>query len=336
MNVARFRAWLPLTDPIRRARVRRAARRLVGRKAWAGDEATGRELAGLALLRCARLATEARRASAAAANEAAGMAARGALEAALTGIYALYHPAAAEEFAGEVRRGMTTLVAGPVGDILGDEFIGMATAEMVEGSVPRSMAKLVEAAIEGGGGPGLARLPRELYQPLSTLVVHTSTVSLARHVNYRRLTTRRRPGGGPSPRWLSHLAEGSVGLLASEIAGQSHPDYGLFSSYALSHFNRVRPPLLRFGWRIVLGNVDPKGALRGLRRYVALRRQKTRTGQIASREELVDLAKTLMSSIGGQSVSEEAIEKMVDHLYERLVPAEGSIGGGVDRAPEAK
>lgn len=257
-NTAKYTATLrrrvPVVDPFRRRRVHRAARSLVGDKAWEGD-ATGRDIAGLCLLRSLWLAKETRRACQRGAREAGAMAARGALESTLVGLYALYVPEAADAFTADMGKSFLSVLGGPVIDSLNDGFLKKIRDQLGTNGVPRSMPAVVKAAIEAGGGRGLGSFPGDRYDPLSKLVVHTTPLSLARHVNYRNATTRRRPRSGPSTSYLVDQSEGSVGLLAAEIAGRGHPDYELFRGYAIAHLSRQSRPIFRLAVHLFFSQI---------------------------------------------------------------------------------
>ncbi|MFC1428509.1 hypothetical protein ACEZCY_35645 [Streptacidiphilus sp. N1-12] len=238
------RGVFPAGDVLRRRRVRAGARRLVVRKAWPEDaDTTGADVAQLALLRVLRLQRETRRAVRARLGDAAATSARLALEAALLGIYCLHQP----DSVGKLR----------AANAKSAEALFKYLVE--DGVVPQELVDLAVSSLGAPGGAGnlfqmsehidrvlpdvkAVSLYRRYYVPTSTFFVHTNAASLLRHVDKNEHLAAK-----PTFPWTRQsalrISDGSVGLLAAELARYSGVPAERFDAYARSHIARAYTPM---------------------------------------------------------------------------------------------
>jgi hypothetical protein len=235
LNIAAF-------DPIRRRRVRAAAKRLIPAKAWATTDATADEIARVALLRVIFLQQETRRAARHAETEATAMLARASMEAAISGLFCTYVPGAEKLFEGEMAKRAKRLLGGLAegADMAG--VFDQAFAQLGAGKLP-TVTGMVEQIKANGGGAGIGPLHTNFYDQVSTLYVHGGPLGLIRHVHPKTQATRERPYSAWSKRAAVHISDAMVGLLAAAIAGKDHPDSAFFEEYETTHFRVTWTPL---------------------------------------------------------------------------------------------
>ncbi len=235
LNVASF-------DPLRRRRVRAAAKRLVPTKAWATKDATADEIARVALLRVLFLQRETRRAARHVEGEASAMLARASMETAISGLFCIYVPGAEKLFEGEMSKRTKRLFAGitEAAGIAG--MLDDALAHIGSSKLP-SVTGMVAQIVANGGAAGIGSLHTDFYDQVSTLYVHGGPLGLSRHVHPRSEATRERPYSAWSKRSAVHISDAMVGLLAATIAGDGHPDSALFRTYEQTHFRVTWKPL---------------------------------------------------------------------------------------------
>jgi len=229
-------------DPLRRRRVRAAAKRLVPAKAWATKDATADEIARLALLRVLFLQRETHRAARHVEGEASAMLARASIETAITGLFCIYVSGAEKLFEGEMSKRTKRLFAGitEAAGIAG--MLDDALAHIGSSKLP-SVTGMVEQIVANGGAAGIGSLHTDFYDQVSTLYIHGGPLGLIRHVHPRSDATRERPYPAWSRRSAVHISDAMVGLLAAAIAGDDHPDSALFQTYEQSHFRVTWKPL---------------------------------------------------------------------------------------------
>src|SRR5258708_34401388 len=95
-----LRGILPYPDPLRRARIRRASRKLIKCDPWPEDDASGADAAQLALLRLLWLQGQVRRAVTLRQREASASLARPPLELCITGLWCRHTDDAPKRLAG--------------------------------------------------------------------------------------------------------------------------------------------------------------------------------------------------------------------------------------------
>jgi hypothetical protein len=302
------RGVLPAADVLRRRRIRAGARKLVVLDRWPEDaDTTGADAAQLALLRVLWLQRETRKAARARLNEATATSARLALEAALQGIYYLHHPDSVSSLKAANAKAAEALLKYMVED----------------GVVPQDLVDLALTSLNAPGGPGARQLIqmaeyvdglrpdtkavslyRRYYVPASTFFVHTNATSLLRHVDTNDQLTAK-----PSFPWTRQsalrISDGSVGLLAAELARHSGAPAAQFDAYAESHIARAFTPIAVFiaaGFRRSLHLRSVPGFLLSIRRArdyvhsteaasdpIDVRRAKVRAGFEASIGKMVTL-----------------------------------------------
>jgi hypothetical protein len=261
LNIASF-------DPLRRRRVRVAAKRLIPAKAWATENATADEIARVALLRVMFLQRETRRAARHAEGEAAAMLARASMEAAISGLFCINVPGAEKLFEGELARRAKKLLGGLVE---GTDMAGMfdqAFAQIGAGKLP-TVTGMVDQIKANGGSAGIDSLHANFYDQVSTLYVHGGPLGLIRHVHPKTEATLDRPYSAWSMRSAVHTSDAMVGLLAGTIAGEDHPDVALFREYEAAHFQVTWMPLAFIARGLMATRIDRRyvpGIIRLVRR----------------------------------------------------------------------
>ena len=238
------RGLLPAADVLRRRRVRADARKLVVLERWPEDaDTTGADVAQVALLRVLYLQRETRKAARAGLNEATAVCARLALEAALQGIYYLHQP-----------NSVSSLKAA---NVKAAEALSKYLVD--DGFIPQELVDIALTSLGTPGGAGnlfdmaqyidkvrpdikAVSLYRRYYVSSSTFFVHTNAASMLRHVDADDQLT-----GKPSFPWRRQsalrISDGSVGLLAAELARHSGVPAEQFDVYAQSHIARAFTPM---------------------------------------------------------------------------------------------
>lgn len=231
-------------DPFRRRRVRRAAHRLVPKVAWASEEATGDEIARLALLRLLWLQREIYRAARHREHEATVLLTRTAIETAITGWWCLKAPDAAERFAGETKKRGKVIFKDLI-DQAGLGFLDAAFEPLGTGSAP-PLEKMIELIMNQGGGPALPSLHSSYYLAISSFYAHGGPLALSRHVRLNTSKTLARPYRVWSRRSAKNMVDALVGVLALQLSGADSLDREVFTEYANVHW-----PLAWKPWRFL-------------------------------------------------------------------------------------
>lgn len=166
-------------------------------------------------------------------------------------------------------------------------------------------------------------LYRRYYVPTSTCFVHTNAASLLRHVAKQEYLT-----GRPFFPWTRmsalRISDGSVGLLAAELARHSGAPAEQFEAYAESHIARAFTPM---------AVVVVRGARQSLRlrsvpavvRSVLRTRAYVRSGEALRDTRDVRKARIragIKSSIGGLAdIPQDVLDQALDLLSERVLEA---------------
>lgn len=274
-------------DPLRRRRVRSAAKRLVPTKAWATKDATADEIARLALLRVLFLQRETRRAARHVGAEASALLARAAIETAISGLFCVYVPGAEGLFEGETSKRTKRLVTGVVEAVGMAGVLDEAFAQFGSGKLP-SVTGMVEQIKANGGPPGIGSLHADFYDQISTLYIHGGPLGLIRHVHPRTDATRERPYPAWSKRSAVHISDAMVGLLATAIAGDGHPDSALFRTYAQTHFRVTWKPLAFVVRGLMVTRVDYR-YLPDMIRVVRHLRAKLKSGEPLAKADIEEV-----------------------------------------------
>jgi hypothetical protein len=265
-------AALPVPDLISRYRVRRLAARLVPRDPWPGMDATGLDVAKLAVLRLRSLQRDTRRAVRSRQHEASTMLARASIETLITGLYCLHVPGAVAQLQGENVRNLPLLLeylsdAGmiPV-SVLAECIRGLEAGTPAKGPTVEAMARRVDQAT---GGSTAISLYKAYYRPASTFAVHAGAGSLLlRHVRWDDRITRR-----PQRTWARRspvrIADACLGLLAAAVAQQAGTPRREAVRYADRHGGRALTPVMIMGTS-------------GLKRSIGLRNLMTALEQLRS------------------------------------------------------
>jgi hypothetical protein len=260
----RFRLWpkvwplvrilvlsaLPVPDLPSRRKVRRAAYDLArGCDPWPGMEASGTDVARLALLRLLDLQQATRKAVRSHQDEAATMLARVAIETYITGMYCLYEPGAVAKLqSGQLKmlRPMLDFLSEDGGILSGiprevlDECIRrLDVGTPAEGPSVRSMAEKVDAATDAAIAISLYN---RFYRPTSNFAVHAGAASLLRHVRGDGRTAHR-----PSRIWgrraPARIADACLGGLTAFLANREGGSWQHTARYADRHHERAVPPV---------------------------------------------------------------------------------------------
>lgn len=147
-----LRGLLPAPDPVRRRRVRAAARQLVDCDPWPDDDATtGPDVAKLALLRLMHLQQQTHRAAATGVDEAVVQLARSSVEACLLGLYSLRESGVVAQLKAGYLKELRKLLAYLVDDGLVTEDVvaqAMAMGGAAQGPGIWTMAEKVDSIPE--------------------------------------------------------------------------------------------------------------------------------------------------------------------------------------------
>jgi len=274
-------------DPLRRRRVRSAAKRLVPSKAWATKDSKADEIARIALLRVLFLQHEAHRAARHREEEATAMLARASIETAISGLFCIYVPGAEKLFEGEMSKRAKSLFSDFTKDIGMPGILDDALANIGSSKLP-TVACMVEQIVASGGAPDLGSLKTNFYDQISTLYVHGGPLGLIRHVHPRTGATRGRPYAAWSKRSAVHTSDAMVGLLAASIAGENDADIALFRAYEEDHFRVTWRPLAFVVRGVLASHVDFRYILDTLRAVRRLR-AKRKAGEPLTEADIAEL-----------------------------------------------
>ncbi|MEU4498911.1 hypothetical protein AB0F96_37085 [Streptomyces sp. NPDC023998] len=335
--VSMARSLLPAPDPVRRRRVRTAARRLVDCDPWPADDATtGSDVAKLALLHLMYLQRQTRREVSFRNGEAAVRLARSSIEACLLGLYALHEPDVVEQLKG----GHLKSMRGMLGYLVDD---GLVTQEIVDQSAAAmgpaahapgvwAMADRVDAATSGNGAVSLYR---RFYVPTSALFVHVNAPSLLRHVGRDGKLTKR-PSFPWTLRSVVRVSDACVGILAAAVAAHESKPADALEEYANAHLSLALTPVgvvvARGLFRSVRLSQLPTlvGTLRELRQY-AQSPQAAADSPQAREARLADGFDQLVQPLRPglpDDVVRVLREWFVDRLVEAIDEREGELANG--------
>jgi hypothetical protein len=356
----RFRLWpavwplvrilvlsaLPVPDLPARRRVRRGARDLArGCDPWPGMEASGTDVARLALHRLLYLQQATRKAVRSHQDEAATMLARVAIETYITGLYCLYEPGAVSKLqSGQLKmlrpmleflREDGGILSGVPRDVLDECIRRLDAGTPADGPKVWDMAEKVDAVT---GSTIAISLYDRFYRPASNFAVHAGAASLLRHVRGDGRTARR-----PSRIWgrraPARIADTCLGGFTAFLSAREGGSWQHTARYADRHHVRAIPPVAA----ISLGGIGRSLRLSQARQaaqaivrvrefgqYVQSGRDggdpAARTARI--RAELQDLL-----TIPGLDVPPGSLDPFVDYLAEEIVaetqpPTAPGIGTG--------
>ena len=284
---------LPYADPLRRRRIRRAARDLVKCDPWPQEDAiTGSNLAELSLLRLLWLQQLCRRELFFRNREAAILLARASAETCLLGLYCLYH----EDAVTRVRKANIESLRDLTRFLVHNNIIPEAVLDEClavlgpkgERLSPFRMAKAIDTKLDGHSAVDFYL---RFYAPTSTLFSHANGISLLRHI---------RPDGSlsdtPMVPWITRsavrTADACVGIMAIGIAQRIGISSTAFSQYAEAHLNRTMAPLFVLAGRGVRNSWRRSDAIIAARATFDMRRYST------SREATTDGSEIREQRIG--------------------------------------
>lgn len=323
------RGVLPYPDAFQRCRVRRAAFRMVGGKAWPGDDATPIELSELSLIRALWLQREVHSALRWRQREASALLARSAVENCIVGLYCLHANDPMSELRGqnaELVRGLFRylLDAGVINQrmmrILMDEVAGTTRPRVLR------IGTLAEEVATRSDDPLTRDLYLRLYAPLSTFFAHANGIAFLRHV--RRGNVRRKPMYPWLRRSPARTADACVGILAYEIAMRRGVEAERFRRYARGHIDRSITPLPVAAGREMRSSLKWRLLPEVILEIWKARRYFETQGQQASRD---DQAARLRASLGkvigvlNTDISEETEELLIDEMSDHLVGEERTV-----------
>ena len=236
------RGMLPYPDLPRRWWVRRAARRLITCTRWPGDDATGAEVAQLAMYRMLWLQVRTRRAAIMRRREEAAFLARAALETCFIGLYCLFSPGAVGKIAAANYRGLGRSVSFlTTAGLVSEGAIDAAVAALGETGRDLNIRDVTDELARDYGLTVAAELYSAYYIPLSHLIVHANGFAFMRHVR-RDGTLRARPDYPWARCPAARLADACTGLLAGNLASRTGGNPDLFLRYGQAHGARMIAP----------------------------------------------------------------------------------------------
>lgn len=346
----RFRLWpavwplvrilvlstLPVPDLPSRRKVRRAADDLAERcDPWPGMEASGTDVARLALLRLLYLQQVTHRAVRSHQDEAATMLARVAIETYITGLYCLYEPSAVAKLQNgqlkmlrpmlEFLREDGGILSGVPRDVLDECIRRLDAGTPADGPKVWDMAEKVDAAT---GSTIAISLYNRFYRPTSNFAVHVGAASLLRHVRGDGRTARR-----PSRIWNrrapARIADACLGGLTAFLADREGESWQHTSRhaarYADRHHERAIPPIAAISLAGIGRGLRLSQAQQAARAIARVREfgQYVQSGQDADdpaartariRAELQDFL-----TIPGLDVPPGSLDPFIDYLAEKIV-----------------
>lgn len=303
-------------DPLRRRRVRAAARRLVPGVAWDGENLSGDDIARLSLLRLLFIQAEARRAVRHRESEAAALLGRTSIETAITGLYCLASPEAVAQFNGSSGKALKNLLGDLATDGLGLDLSSIVTEAFGKEKVPSPLG-MVDVLVKVRGRAGVEDLYTRYYAPLSALYAHASPISLLRHVHPKTAKTRDRPYKTWGRRSPAHAADAMVAVLASALAGPDHPDRPLFDEYAEAHWRLVWTPLFYVARGLSLTRLH-WDAVPPLVKLTLRLRKAVANGQTLTPEDAEAIDTALGRALGGHDES-QAFQALREGLKQSLL-----------------
>jgi hypothetical protein len=267
-----LRGVLPYPDPLRRRRIRKAARGLIAATRWPGDDATPEDIAQLALLRLLWLQRQTRNAGRWRHGEATALLARACIETCLVGLYSLHVEDGTERMAGNNAKSFRRLMSYIAdGDPIPPTLVDQVAASFGAGTdLPRlvDMASLVAAKTDESFTTDAYH---RLYVPLSTFFAHSSGPALLRHVGHdERLSER--PIRAWTTRSAMHTSDACMARLALALAERKQITGAPFAEYANAHIRRSITPVFVMTGRSMIRSVRLSRIPVAYRSLMALRR----------------------------------------------------------------
>jgi hypothetical protein len=329
-----LRYFLPYPDPIRRARFRGDAYKLLTCEPWP-DDAKGPDAAQLALLRLLFLQRQVWRAVRWRQREAAALLARSAAETCIVGLYSLHSDDAAKALAAKdatfLPRFLRFLVTA---GLVSKATVEAAAKELGSNARLPKYADMAGQIPEGPHKNSAAFIYDSFYAPLSHFFTHASGFTLGRHVRPDNRLQRKPVSPWPR-RSPAHLTDACAGVLAAAIAREAGIAQERFIKYATAHGDRVMIPVIAVGgtgflrsasWRRLPGTVR---AIKEMRAYLA---GPALADSPAEREARVRAFFTDAYQVfGGYTGSQEIFSVVVDDMTRRILSEQDSEPGSAQR-----
>ena len=209
-----IRYLLPYPDPLRRRRMRKAAKALITFSTWPGDEAESAHVAQLVLLRLLRLQREAHRSAAVRNFEATVLLTRAATETCIAGMYWLGCDDATTRLGGANAKSVARMMqflsrTDPLLPAAVDDLVRLI-AEPLDLPKPWNMADAVTRRTDQ---PLATELYQNVYVPLSTLFEHPGGLTLLRHVG-----SAGQPKERPARFWSRRASLHTIDLRTAQLA----------------------------------------------------------------------------------------------------------------------
>ena len=201
-------------------------------------------------------------------------------------------------------------------------------AQIGSGRLP-TVVGMIEQIKVNGGNTEIGSLYTRLYDPLSTLYIHSGSLGLLRHVHTKTQRTRERPYSAWSIRSAIHTADGMVGLLACTIAGKDHADFALFSEYKTAHLRITWTPLTFIVRGLLITRIDFR-QLPAIAHIIWLLISKSKTGASFTETD-IDKLRAILKRLSRVETYEDAVTPVIDALKTKLLLSrpddENSPGG---------
>lgn len=320
------RSMAPYADPIRRRKIRTAAKALVACSPWPGKNADGGEIAQLALVRLLWLQREAHQAARAGHSESVALLARTVIETSIVGLYCLVAPDSPSQLSDQNVHQLAAMLR-----YLPRSFVSEGTRKrMIEnlGTPSRNPSTWVmaEAVDEANGDDEAKMLYRAFYTPLSSFFAHGGGTSLLRHVGPGDHLTEH-----PASPWFHrsalHITDSCVALLASRIARGAGAEFAIFDNYYEAHRSRTITPVMALGGRGLVSTIRWRDLPSSVRAIVRLRSYLSTDAAkdtAATRENKVRASAGSCFAFMRQPDDEDMFHVMVDALVDAVNGDDGT------------
>lgn len=326
-----LRNALPYPDPLRRRRVRSAARELITCTPWPGDDATPEDIAQLALLRLLWLQSQTHRAARARQTEATCLLTRSAVETCLTGLYWRYGEDQVARMRGNNARSFHRLISYIAdGDPITPGLVEDVAAAFGTPATLPSMRDMAEVVSAKTGEPFATDVYHRLYVPLSTLFPHATGFALLRHVRSNNQLDNE-PTRVWSIRSATHTTDACVARLAHALAERTERSETQFAGYANAHMSRTVTPVAAMTTRAMIRSVRWSKLPVAYRSVMALRRYYD--GPQAARDAYPERKARTKCTFDAAlqvldiDVPQEQRDLIIDHLADSLARQQDERGG---------
>jgi len=323
-----LRSVLPYPDPLRRRRMRQAARGLITCTRWPGDNATPEDIAQLALLRLLWLQRQTRRAGRWRQVEATALLARACIETCLAGLYWLYGDSQAERMGGNNAKSFRRLMSYIAdGDPISPALVNEVAATFGTATDLPSLLDMANVVAAKTNESFATDVYHRLYIPLSTFFPHSSGPALLLHVKPDDHLDER-PMRVWTVRSALHTSDACMARLALALAERKQSAGAPFVQYANAHMSRSITPVFVMTGRSMIRNVRLSKVPGAYRSLIALRRYYD-TGQAARDAYPQRKARTKDALDEALQVLDNNVQKqqrdlILDHFAEVLTQSKSS------------